>query len=412
MSDFNTAWHPVENTGGRSIRESFKPLGEVCSFVRGVSFDSGDTRPAQAKGLMPVLRAGNIKQTIIFDQDLIWIPDEKVSADQRLRMGDILICLSSGSTSVVGKTCRVEKEWSGTVGAFCGIIRPWVESDSEYIALWFQSSRFTAWRDATARGAGIQNLSFSDMANLELLWPSSQARAKIAKRLRETLAEAAAARKAAKEQLREAESLPAKFLREVLSGCESHARRSLGDILRLRKEVVHPRNSPMGKSTFVGLEHIETQTGRRLASVPVEMSELTGRKPRFFKGDIVYGYLRPYLNKVWLADFDGLCSVDQYVFTVSEDADKEYVAWFMRSPLYLERAPISKAPGQLPRIRTDEVAGVEIEFPPLPEQRRISEQINEYFQDMQKLRDSLSDKLADIEKLPAALLREAFTGAT
>jgi type I restriction enzyme S subunit len=147
----------------------------------------------------------------------------------------------------------------------------------------------------------------------------------------------------------------------------------LGDVLRLRKDVVHPREKPRGRATFVGLEHIESDTGRRLGSVELEMAELTGRKPRFYTGDIVYGYLRPYLNKVWIAQFDGLCSVDQYVYEVDRSAaDLSYIAHFMRSPAYLSSAPVEAGPGQLPRIRIEEVAAVPLALPPLAEQRRIA----------------------------------------
>ena len=102
------------------------------------------------------------------------------------------------------------------------------------------------------------------------------------------------------------------------------------------------------------------------------MSQLTGRKPRFYKDDIVYGYLRPYLNKVWIAEFDGLCSVDQYVYQVDTvKADTGFVAAYMLSPMCLAVAPIDTTPGQLPRIRTEEVASVETSLPSLVEQRRI-----------------------------------------
>jgi type I restriction enzyme S subunit len=159
------------------------------------------------------------------------------------------------------------------------------------------------------------------------------------------------------------------------------------------------------------LEHIESNTGVRIGSVDVEMSELTGRKPRFYKGDIVYGYLRPYLNKVWIAEFDGLCSVDQYTYKVDDKrADTSFVAWFMRSPVYLERAPINTTPGQLPRIRTEEVASVEINLPPLEEQIRISLQISEKLDAAKNIVDTLESQLAEINRLPASLLREAFAG--
>jgi type I restriction enzyme S subunit len=140
------------------------------------------------------------------------------------------------------------------------------------------------------------------------------------------------------------------------------------------------------------------------------MENLTGRKARFFAGDIVYGYLRPYLNKVWLADFDGLCSVDQYVFDVRLDlADRNFVAWFMRSSTYLSRAPIGETPGQLPRIRTEEVAAVEINLPPLSEQTTIAAHLDAEFSAARTLQAAVTAKLAEMEKLPAALLRAAFS---
>lgn len=185
----------------------------------------------------------------------------------------------------------------------------------------------------------------------------------------------------------------------------------LGDILQLRKDVVHPRDNPKGRARFVGLEHIESGTGLRTGSVEVEMSELTGRKPRFYKGDIVYGYLRPYLNKVWVAEFDGLCSVDQYVYSVTDTiADPTFVAWFLRNSVYLERAPISTTPGQLPRIRIEEVASVEVNLPPLTEQRRISMTLAERMTALEQLRKELEQQLEAINALPAALLRRAFSG--
>ena len=141
------------------------------------------------------------------------------------------------------------------------------------------------------------------------------------------------------------------------------------------------------------------------------MSQLTGRKPRFYTGDIVYGYLRPYLNKLWVAEFDGLCSVDQYVYEVNrEKADTDFVAWFMRSPVYLERAPIDTSPGQLPRIRTEEVASVEINLLPLNQQRALVAKMQDEFTETTALKQTLSARLAALDHLPAALLREAFAG--
>ena len=184
----------------------------------------------------------------------------------------------------------------------------------------------------------------------------------------------------------------------------------LGDVLRLRKEIVHPRDKPEGRATFVGLEHIESGTGRQTGSLSVDLASLTGRKPKFYTGDIVYGYLRPYLNKVWVADVDGVCSVDQYVYEVDHSvADVKFIAWFMRSPVYLASAPVGGGPGQLPRIRVEEVAAVELDLPSIDEQRRLVVSIRQQLAALERARAAAEAQLAAGRALPAALARALFS---
>jgi type I restriction enzyme S subunit len=183
---------------------------------------------------------------------------------------------------------------------------------------------------------------------------------------------------------------------------------ALRDVLVPRNAIVHPRDDPSGEGTFVGLEHIEPHTGRRIGSLPIRLEKLTGRKARFYGGDIVYGYLRPYLNKVWVADFDGYCSVDQYVFRPTEAVVAGFIAAFMRSPLFLESAPIDESPGQLPRIRLDEVLDVRVPLPPIEVQRRVADDLSEQLAAIDRMSRDIEAQREAIGALPGALLRRAF----
>lgn len=186
-------------------------------------------------------------------------------------------------------------------------------------------------------------------------------------------------------------------------------RATLGEVLNWRNEIIHPRDFPSGKTVFVGLEHVESHTGRKIGEDPIDLAKLTGRKARFYPGDLVYGYLRPYLNKLWVADRDGCCSVDQYVFSVREDrADRDYVSYFMRSPVYLKTAPITASPGQLPRIRVEEVAAVPIPLPSLAEQRRIAGLLRERFANLDQAHRAADEQLRAARMLPSALVRESL----
>ena len=283
----------------------------------------------------------------------------------------------------------------------------------EYLAVLLRRDETVATAMSGKTGSRMPRADMETLRKMEIPLPPLDEQRRIAARLREQLAAVSQARAALEAQLAAADALPAAHLRAVFQSPEAQRwpRARLGDALVPRNDILHPRNNPKGRARFVGLKHVERNTGQRIGADEIEKSELTGRKAQFFSGDIVYGYLRPYLNKVWIADFDGLCSVDQYVYRVSAKiADTGFIAWFMRSPSYLQRAPIGLTPGQLPRIRMEEVAAVEIELPPPAGQRAVAARLDAEFSAATALRAALAAKLSEVEKLPAALLRAAFAG--
>jgi hypothetical protein len=186
----------------------------------------------------------------------------------------------------------------------------------------------------------------------------------------------------------------------------------LGEVLAQRNNIVHPKDGPIGSARFVGLEHIQSGTGQRLGETCVDLAKMAGRRARFKAGDVLYGYLRPYLNKVWIAEFDGLCSVDQYVYAVnSEIADIEFVAAYLRSGGYLTLAPIKETPGQLPRIRTEEVAATPIPLPPLREQRRIVTELRARMVKLDAATVKVQNSLLDLDNLLFVELGNALNSA-
>ncbi len=262
-------------------------------------------------------------------------------------------------------------------------------------------------------GATFSEVSKSQVEEFRVAVPPLAEQKRIAAALAEQMAAVERARAAAEAQLKAAKALPAAYLKEMFESAEILVwpQRRLGDLMRLRKDIVHPRERPRGRAVFVGLEHIASGTGARVDSASIEMADLTGRKPRFYEGDIVYGYLRPYLNKVWVAEFDGLCSVDQYVYAVDpHEADTRFISAFMRSHMYLARAPVQVTPGQLPRIRTEEVASVMINLPPVVEQQRLIGELEVRMAEAERMTRMAEEQVAATNALPTALLRRAFSG--
>lgn len=131
--------------------------------------------------------------------------------------------------------------------------------------------------------------------------------------------------------------------------------RELADFV---SDTVHPGDDPSPAESFVGLQHIESHTGR--CTGRDALGPMQGRKFRFRPGDILYGYLRPYLNKIWLADRHGLCSVDQYVLRPREGTNAELFAYALRGRRVLDRSIELTHNLQLPRLRSGLLAAIEV----------------------------------------------------
>ena len=74
-----------------------------------------------------------------------------------------------------------------------------------------------------------------------------------------------------------------------------------------------------GPVTYIGLENVTQSTGEITGDVITDRpTDIKSLKNVFKPGDILYGKLRPNLNKVWLADRKGICSTDIFVVEAEE----------------------------------------------------------------------------------------------
>lgn len=160
---------------GSEVRE----LAEVASVIRGVTFSKSEASSAPRDNWVPILRAGNISDTLVTDSGLIWLPRQAVAANQLARVNDIAICMSSGSSKVVGKSAMVAQPWVGSVGAFCALIRPDPTSvEPEFLAHFLRCSTFREWT-RTSSGANIKNIRKRELEQFSIPLPSLEEQRRI-----------------------------------------------------------------------------------------------------------------------------------------------------------------------------------------------------------------------------------------
>ncbi len=146
------------------------------------------------------------------------------------------------------------------------------------------------------------------------------------------------------------------------------ARVALADVVRPSKEKIEPSETKPG-TPYLSLEHIASDTGEIIEHGT--SADVRSTKAVFRPGDVLYGKLRPYLNKVATPDFAGVCSTDIIVFPAAPAVLSPYLAFYLRTREVVEYANHNSNGVQLPRISFDKLGQLPFPLPPLAEQRQI-----------------------------------------
>lgn len=139
--------------------------------IRGVSYKPNDLHDCLDDDSIILLRANNISDGRINYDDVVYVDRKKVSPDQFLRHGDILICASSGSKNLVGKAAQFHDDIVCTFGAFCKVVRPRDNINSSYIGCFFQSGIYRRTISQLALGANINNIRNEHIDSFEVEIP-------------------------------------------------------------------------------------------------------------------------------------------------------------------------------------------------------------------------------------------------
>jgi type I restriction enzyme S subunit len=125
------------------------------------------------------------------------------------------------------------------------------------------------------------------------------------------------------------------------------------------------------------LEDIEKTTSRLLYRAEYSERESKSTKSRFKAGDVLYGKLRPYLDKVIIADRDGVCTTELVPIVPSRAIVPHFLRWTLKSPFFLRYVSGLMYGVKMPRLGTDDAINSIHPLPPVNEQLRIVAKIDE-----------------------------------
>ena len=152
------------------------------------------------------------------------------------------------------------------------------------------------------------------------------------------------------------------------------------------------------------LEDVEKDTGRLLARMQVSGRESKSTKSEFRVGDILYGKLRPYLNKVLVADEPGYSTTEIVALRPYLPLCSEYCALALRRPDFVAYVTRLGQGTKMPRLRTEDAIIAPFPLPPLPEQQRIVAKVDELMGLCDRLEAEQTERETTRTRLTAASL--------
>ena len=178
----------------------------------------------------------------------------------------------------------------------------------------------------------------------------------------------------------------------------------LKEIANLRRENIQPEDDL--RLNYVGLEHIDSGESqlKRYGSA----SEVKSTKSRFYPDDILYGKLRAYLDKVVIAEMEGICSTDILVVTANSKTTPRYLVYLLHTHSLIRHAMATSTGVNHPRTSWNSLGEFTFALPPLPEQRAIAH----ILQTIQEAKFTRQREIALERERKAALMDYLFSHGT
>ena len=193
-----------------------------------------------------------------------------------------------------------------------------------------------------------------------------------------------------KEQLRDYDNLAQSIFYEMF-GDEKYERRKLKNIVKVKSGQVSPLEDPYCDMVHVGPANIESNTGRLINLKTAKEENLISGKYLFDSSMVLYSKIRPNLNKVTIADFEGICSADMYPLIPSKSIDKKFLLFILKQKEFLSYAIANSGRANIPKINREALLEYSTILPPLSLQLQFAERLALIEQQKAEIQSTITD---------------------
>ena len=371
-------------------------LGEVCEYIRGVTYGKTDATDKPTEGFLPLLRATNIDDGRLVLSDFVFVPKSKVKPVQMLLSGDLVMAASSGSIQVVGKSAPVPSDFIGTFGAFCAALRPKDDTSHQFLNFFISSPKVREAWSAAARGTNINNLKREPVLGTQIPLPPLAEQERIVEILEEQFSRLDSALASVKAVREKSKAFRRSLLHTAFSGELTGATDGWREIALGEIADVGWGDLKVTKNSYVDDGYTAYSATGPDGKLPYFDYDQTG---------IIVSAIGAQCGKVFLATGKWSCIKNTMrILSTKEEVSINYLFHLLSTDFLPKRGS-----GQ-PFIGQKDAREALVSIPPITTQERIVSVLEEQFSKLDKALEVANQLEARIASERRSLLHAAFTG--
>ena len=350
----------------------------------------------------PVIRIGDIQDERIDTSKMVFINRTEYDKDlsrYEVVKGDLLIAMSGATTGKIG---FIEDDKVFLLNQRVGKFEPKNDLNKQFLFYYLNTKVEEAL--AISAGSAQPNLSTKQINDFKIPIPPLPEQKRIVEILDEAFEAIDQAKANIEKNIQNAEELFQSKLNEIFSQKgDGWEEKRLGDVCEYDKTRNERTDLP-----YVGMEDIESNTGIFLG----ELNTRTVKSSTFYfsKSHLLYGRLRPYLNKVLAPNFEGHCSTEIFPIKPNESIQRQFLFyWFIKSST-VDKINATCTGARMPRGNMNEVLKFSISIPSIAIQDELVLKLNALKEATNTIIGKYSKSILQLEELKKSILQKAFSG--
>ena len=321
--------------------------------------------------------------------------------DFRVYKNDLLISM----TGYVGETALFPLDEPALLNQRVGKILANPEINSRYLYYSTKHGLFKIFLSFESKSSAQENVSDKDIGRYCLALPDIKLQTKIASYLDEKISSV--------DQIIEKKQRLIELLCEKRDAAINYGVRFDDEKMEKLKYLAPERKTKIEIAPvdvkYIGLENIEGHTGKLVDST--EKSEPESSVDIFKKDDVLFGKLRPYLAKVFVPDFDGVCS-GEFLTLVPKTAKiiPRFLFYKLISKDFIKKVNDSTYGTKMPRANWQFIGTQMVSYPSLDEQRKIIKLLDYQMDIFERLTLNINRSIEILQEFKVSLISNLVTG--